>query len=208
MIKKILKIATDEDSLVLDSFAGSGTTAQAVLELNKEDEGNRRFILVEMEGYADKITAERVRRVVRGVPEAKKEAVREGLGGTFSYFELGEEIYWEQMVGRSAGLPGYDELARFVFFTATGEQLDLVGLRPEAYFAGESLRHVVYLWYRPDHAWLRNTAFTLADAEALPAAPPGKRRLVFAPMKYVDWETLDDLNIDFVQLPWEIYRMK
>ena len=65
LLKKILFIATGSDSIVLDSFAGSGTTAHAVLALNKEDGGNRKFILVECEDYADKITAERVRRVIK-----------------------------------------------------------------------------------------------------------------------------------------------
>lgn len=66
LLLKVLALATNEDSIVLDSFAGSGTTAQAVLEANKRDDGNRRFILVEMEDYADRLTAERVRRVISG----------------------------------------------------------------------------------------------------------------------------------------------
>ncbi|SDE64858.1 adenine-specific DNA-methyltransferase [Rhodospira trueperi] len=66
LLRRIVQIATDKDALVLDSFAGSGTTAHAVLEANKRDGGNRRFILVEMEDYADRLTAERVRRVIRG----------------------------------------------------------------------------------------------------------------------------------------------
>ena len=74
-----------QDSIILDSFAGSGTTAHAVLALNKEDGGNRKFILVECEDYADSITAERVRRVINGVPGARDAALREGLGGSFTY---------------------------------------------------------------------------------------------------------------------------
>ena len=67
LIKRILQIATKPEAIILDSFAGSGTTAHAVLELNKEDSGNRKFILVECEDYADSLTAERVRRVIKGV---------------------------------------------------------------------------------------------------------------------------------------------
>ena len=66
LLSRIIQIATDKDALVLDSFAGSGTTAHAVKKANKHDGGNRRFILVEMEDYADKLTAERVRRVING----------------------------------------------------------------------------------------------------------------------------------------------
>ena len=67
LLTRIIRLAAaDQEALVLDSFAGSGTTAQAVLEANKRDGGNRRFILVEMEDYADRLTAERVRRVING----------------------------------------------------------------------------------------------------------------------------------------------
>ncbi|WP_430465459.1 site-specific DNA-methyltransferase [Tabrizicola sp.] len=82
VIRKILDLATDKDSIILDSFAGSGTTAQAVLEANKADSGNRRFILVEMEDYADRLTAERVRRVINGYAftgTQKTELAREKL---------------------------------------------------------------------------------------------------------------------------------
>lgn len=82
LIAEILRIAAKEDSIILDSFAGSGTTAHAVLEANKRDGGNRRFILVEMEDYADRLTAERVRRVINGYPfkgTQKTELLRESL---------------------------------------------------------------------------------------------------------------------------------
>ena len=78
LLSRILGIGADKDSIFLDSFAGSGTTAQAVLALNKEDGGNRKFILVECEDYADSITAERVRRVINGVPGAKDASLKEG----------------------------------------------------------------------------------------------------------------------------------
>lgn len=74
LIKRVLEIATDKSSIILDSFAGSGTTAHAVLDLNKKDGGNRKFILIEMMDYADTITAERVKRVITGYPyKGKKE---------------------------------------------------------------------------------------------------------------------------------------
>lgn len=66
LIERILQIATNPQSLILDSFAGSGTTAHAVLEANRKDGGSRKYILVECEGYADTLTAERVRRVTLG----------------------------------------------------------------------------------------------------------------------------------------------
>lgn len=75
LIDRVIALATDKDSLVLDSFAGSGTTAHAVLDMNAKDGGQRHFILVEMEDYADSITAERVKRVIHGYPVNKKEVL-------------------------------------------------------------------------------------------------------------------------------------
>ena len=66
LVERILQIATSKASIILDSFAGSGTTAHAVLNLNKQDGGQRKFILVEMMDYAETITAERVKRVIDG----------------------------------------------------------------------------------------------------------------------------------------------
>lgn len=92
LIQKIISIANVHDNdIILDSFAGSGTTAHAVLSLNKKDNGNRRFILVEMMDYADSITAERVRRVIDGYGEGDKAVP--GTGGSFTFYELGENLF-------------------------------------------------------------------------------------------------------------------
>ena len=98
VLKRIFEAVASEDAILLDSFAGSGTTAHAVLALNKEDGGNRKFILVECEDYANKITAERIRRVIKGVPKAKDEDLKNGLGGSFTYCTLGKEISIENML--------------------------------------------------------------------------------------------------------------
>ena len=108
-----------QDTIILDSFAGSGTTAQAVLDLNKKDGGNRKFILVECEDYADKITAERVRRVIKGIPKAKDESLKNGLGGSFTYCTLGDEVSEENLL-KGKSLPSYEALSKYVFYTATG----------------------------------------------------------------------------------------
>ena len=73
LIERILQIATDDDSIVLDAFAGSGTTAHAVLSQNKQDHGTRKFILIELMDYADTTTAERVKRVITGYAYKGKE---------------------------------------------------------------------------------------------------------------------------------------
>ena len=122
LILYLLKFgAEDKNSLVLDSFAGSGTTGHAVLNLNKQDGGNRRFILVEMEpDIARNVTAERVRRVAEGYTNAKGEPVA-GLGGGFRYCELGEPLFDEHRQIRDT--VSFTDLARHVYFSETGEPL-------------------------------------------------------------------------------------
>ncbi len=120
-LQRILQIASDKDSLILDSFAGSGTTGQAVLTLNKQDGGNRRFILCEIdEKIARDITAERVRRVAKGYTNAKGEPV-EGLGGGFQFVKLGKTLFDE--TGAIRADVKFAELAEFVFFRETGRPL-------------------------------------------------------------------------------------
>ncbi len=201
----IISLHCDDNAVILDSFAGSGTTAHAVLCLNKEDGGNRKFILVECEDYADKITAERVRRVIRGVLNAKDENLNKGLGGTFSYFELGKPIELESILSGDR-LPSYRELARYIFYTATGEEFDAKALNEKKKFVGESRNYKVYLFYEPDIAKLKNIALTLDCAKSIGKLGK-KRRLVFAPTKYLDQAHLDELRIDFAQLPFEIYEL-
>lgn len=87
LIQTLIELSTNKDSIVLDSFAGSGTTAHAVLNQNQLDGGNRKFILVEMEDYAETITAERVKRVINGYSD------KEGTGGGFDYYELGKPLF-------------------------------------------------------------------------------------------------------------------
>ena len=203
LLLHILRIATDKDSIVLDSFAGSGTTAHAVLALNKADGGSRRFILVECEDYADAITAERLRRVIKGVPSAKDEALHEGLGGTFSYFKLGKPMRKESMLERGK-LPSYERLAAYIFFTATGEEFDAAKMRPQRHFIGRSRNYDVFLIYTDDFEQLKDMALTMDVARKLSRAK--RPKLVFAPTKYLDREFLHQYGITFQQLPFEIYE--
>lgn len=207
LIKKIIQIACDSNDIILDSFAGSGTTAHAVLSLNKEDGGNRKFILIETLDYADTITAERVRRVIKGVPQARDEALKEGLVGTFSYFELGKPVEIQTILN-GKNLPDFNELARYVFFMATGEEWNDKQLDKAKNYIGESRNYHVYLFYDPSIDYLKNTALTLPHAEAMPKWKQGdKRRLVFAPTKYLDQDYLERFGIDFARLPYEIYQL-
>jgi site-specific DNA-methyltransferase (adenine-specific)/adenine-specific DNA-methyltransferase len=116
LIRRLLEIAAEKDSLVLDSFAGSGTTGHAVLDLNKADGGNRRFILVEMdESICQSTTAQRLTRVIQGHNDLP------ALGGGFRYCRLGSLVFDE--TGNIRAGVTFGELAAHVYFTETGEPL-------------------------------------------------------------------------------------
>ncbi|TXG79340.1 MAG: site-specific DNA-methyltransferase [Thermomicrobiales bacterium] len=146
LIERILQISTSPGDLVLDSFAGSGTTGHAVLKLNRAIavQEPRRFILVEMEPkIAQDITAERVRRVAQGYKNAKGEKI-DGLGGGFRYCELGEPLFDES--GKIRETVSFSDLARHVYFTETGEPLPR-GRVTKSPFLGECRGVGVYLLY-------------------------------------------------------------
>jgi len=268
LIERVLEIAADRDSLILDSFAGSGTTAHAVLEANKKDNGNRRFIIVECEEYADSVTAERVRRVINGYPytgtqreelhrenitwttfnnEKRRKKVMDhiasienlhgheydkikkqikdgvltvtgeraikdtapGLGGSFTYCALGEPIDIESLL-TGEGMPGFEALARYVFYTATGQSLDKVGKPAADGLIGETDLFRIHLFYQPDKAWLRSNEAAL-NAERVAAIEAGnkqgKRAIVFAVAKFMSQKELTARRIEFCQLPYAVHRI-
>ena len=207
-IAKLLYHATGPDDIVLDSFAGSGTTAHAVLALNKEDGGNRKFILVECEPYADSITAERVRRVIDGVPDARDESLREGLGGSFTYCTLGQPIELEAMLSGSA-LPSYSALAAYLLHVSSGISAgdDDLRARNDNGLFYSSPQTDYCLLYKPDVDWLcGNSGMLSADrAKRIGAdAGPGRKAIVFGPGKYVGQRELTKMGVTFCQIPYEI----
>ncbi len=147
LIQRILQIATDNDSIILDSFAGSGTTAHAVLKLNAQDGGNRRFILTEMMEYAETITAERVRRVMGGYgspspqpsPPGRGSSFVAGLGGGFEYYTIGEALFDED--GNLNEAVPVDEIRRYVAYSEGIDFVGANGVRPEYGVRPPVIRH-------------------------------------------------------------------
>lgn len=146
LVDRILQLATNPGDLVLDSFAGSGSTGDSVLKLNARvpDNEPRRFILVEIESKIGReVTAERVRRVAQGYTNAKGERV-EALGGGFRYCELGEPLFDEH--GKIRETVSFGELARHVYFSETGEPLPRERVTKSP-FLGECRGVGIYLLY-------------------------------------------------------------
>ena len=207
LIQRVLQIATNQDALILDSFAGSGTTAHAVLKANKEDGGNRKFILVEMEeNIADPVTAERVRRAINGYSHGGK--TTKGLGGSFTYCELGAAFDIEEML-HGKNLPNYDDLAKYVFYTSTGESLSGDIKPAQNYFIGETGLYEVYLIYKNDLAYLRSndSALNQDKLEIIAQSSSTKQKIVFATAKYMSQSTLTEHKVIFCQIPYAIHKI-
>lgn len=277
LIAFFIEQATKSDSIVLDSFAGSGTTGHAVLKVNAKDEGSRRFILVECEDYADRITAERVRRVIKGyawsgtqreelhreklnwsklqkaevlLADVEKIKVREGfaetpdlaakqpeerrfdrvtakvedgtlvvdgerriservegLVGEFTFCTLGEPIDPEGILSGKT-LPDYENLAAWLYYTATGGTLNKQKVKPKNWYLGEAQNRHLWLVYKPDLGFLKSTeaALTLSLAKKLREKYPNKGHLVFAPAKFLSNKQLLEHGVEYAPLPFALYR--
>ena len=203
LIERVLQIASNPGDLILDSFAGSGTTGHAVLNLNKADGGSRKFILVEMESkIARDITAERVKRIAQGYTNAKGEKV-EGLGGGFRFCELGEKMFDES--GKIRDTVRFADLARYVYFTEIGESLprERVGKSPLLGITGGGV--AVYLLYNgilKDKSVDGGNVLTNATLAPLPAHTGPK--VIYAAGCRFSRERQKREDITFKQTPYAI----
>ncbi len=206
LVRRILELATDPDSLVLDSFAGSGTTGHAVLAQNAGDGGSRRFILVELErDVAHPVTHQRLRRAVEGHEYRKPRGgvVRvPGLGGGFRYCTLGEPIFDEK--GRINPQVTFPELARHVYFIETGEPLpaDPDGTTP---FLGVCRGAAYYLLYNGVLRDKRPSGGNVLTAALLAALPPHDGpRVVYGTGCRLGGERLARAGVTFRHIPYEV----
>lgn len=185
LIKRVLQLSTEPDDIVLDSFAGSGTTGHATLDLNKEDGGNRKFILVEMEDrVAKNITAERVKRAI------KENKYNDG----FEYCELGKPLFNEY--GQIDDSCEFKELATYIYFTETQTNID--NKKISGNFIGDSSDTEYYLIYKGrnrndlDKSFLKNLKKTT------------DKKVVYADRCFLDEKILEKYGIEFKQIPYEV----
>ena len=194
-IERVIKIATDKDSIILDSFAGSGTTAHAVLNMNKQDGGNRKFILIEMMDYAGSITAERVKRVINGYGEGKKAV--DGVDGNFSYYELGEPIFNGEMLNEAIG---EDEIRKYVWFTETKQRLE-PRKADEPYYLGKYVDNTYYFYYEKEQITTLNNDFLNTIQTAAGAY------VIYADLCTLSDSELEKYNITFKKIPRDITKL-
>lgn len=196
LIEMILKIATDKNSIILDSFAGSGTTAHAVLNMNKADGGHRKFILVEMMDYAETITAERVRRVIDGYGTGKNAV--DGTGGDFAFYDLGEVLLLPD--GNLNESVGADRIREYVWYMETKTPLRAVD-SDNPYYLGESRGTGYYFFYEKEALTTLNFDFLSTITEQ------AEGYLIYADLCTIPDEELKKYNITFKKIPRDIARL-
>jgi site-specific DNA-methyltransferase (adenine-specific)/adenine-specific DNA-methyltransferase len=206
LVQRILRLSGKGGSLVLDSFAGSGTTGHAVLAMNKADGGSRRFILVEMEeNVCRNVTAQRLSRVIEGYTTAKTNGRKEevpGLGGGFRYCTLGATLFDE--TGRIRHEVSFAELAAHVYFVETGEPIPKRrnGQTP---LLGVHNGTAVYLLYNgalKDKSPDGGNALTRAVLASLPRHDGPK--VIYGTSCRLGSKRLREQRITFRQIPYEV----
>lgn len=184
LVSHLINISSGDDALVLDSFAGSGTTGHAILDLNKET-GSRKFILVEMEDMVAKdITAERVKRAI------KKYDYKDG----FEYCELDKPLFNEH--GQIEETCDFTQFATYIYFTETQTNIDAKKI--DGNFIGELGGTEYYLLYKGKYKNdLNKSALKIiSDTE--------KKKVIYADRCLLDEDELARYNITFKQIPYEV----
>ncbi|MDD6489005.1 MAG: DNA methyltransferase, partial [Clostridia bacterium] len=195
LMQKLFELSTDENSIILDSFAGSGTTAHAVLNMNKADGGNRRFILIEMLDYADSITAERVKRVINGYGDGKKKV--DGTGGNFSFYKLGEPIIEDDKINENLPI---DIIREYIWFTETRTEYNKLSDSDNGYFLGEFQGTDYYLYYEKDSLTTLNYDFCSKIDRV------SSEYIIYADVCTLSEKELMKYNITFKKIPRDVTR--
>ena len=185
LVKYLLSLYPETEFFVLDSYAGTGTTGHAVLDLNKEDGGNRKFILVELEDkIAKDITAERVKRAIK----------KYGYNGGFEYCELDKPLFDEN--GQINKECTFEQLATYVYFTETNTNIDKNKISKE--FIGEHNETEYYLLFD-------GIGNNTLDRDFLKKLEKNeKRKIIYADKCLIDDRTLEKNKIVFKQIPYEV----
>jgi adenine-specific DNA-methyltransferase len=197
-----------KSSIILDSFAGSGTTAHAVLNLNKADGGNSKFILVEMEDYAESITAERVRRVIDGYGDT------EGTGGSFDFYELGEPVF--DADGNLNENIGTEKIREYIWYSEIRNEK--FGIRNEddcdsqisnssfqisnsQYFLGKYLGTAYYFYYEKDQITTLDKAFLNTITQR------AEQYVIYADNCLLSAEFMQANHIIFKKIPRDVKKL-
>ncbi len=204
LIKRIVQIASNKNSIILDSFAGSGTTAHAVLKLNAEDGGNRQFICIEMMNYAETITAERLRRVIEGYGEDNKAVA--GLGGGFDFYTVDVPLFLEgnKVLNEEVGV---DAIRDYVAYTENlpPEHRHSMDNAISSYSLGLKDTALYLFYYEKERITTLDMAFLGSlHIKQLPTKP--ENYIIYADKCALDKDFMLKHGITFKRIPRDISR--
>ena len=195
LIESVVQAITKDADIILDSFAGSGTTAHAVLNMNKADGGHRKFILVEMMDYADSITAERVKRVIKGYGEGKNAV--EGTGGNFSFYDLGEPLLMGDCLNEAVAP---EKIREYIWFMETKQPYaPPSGGNP--YYLGKHNSTGYYFYYEPQRVTVLDYAFLSTITEKADGT------VIYADRCSISEDKLAKMGVTFKKIPRDISRL-
>jgi hypothetical protein len=209
LIKKILQMIGDKEAIILDSFAGSGTTGHAVLDMNQSDGGNRHFILIEMnKAIGEDVTAVRLTRAVGGyLKNGKKDEPVAGLGGGFRFCNLGVPLFNE--FGDINPSVTFPDLAAHIFFSETGAPIPHKA-KGDCWFIGTYKEKAVYLLFSAaEQGVAREAAGNVLTPDVLAQLPPppdgfAGQRIVYGEGCTVSADRLKAEGLTFKQIPYQI----
>ena len=177
----------------------------AVNELNK-DGGNRKCILVQM---TEATASEPDKNICKDITRERNKLAIEKFGydSGFKYLRVGAAIDPETML--DGELPTYQQFAEYVFYLTTGGYLaEKQNINPEKHFVGIEGSQAIYLIYEQDYDKLTRLALTLDIAEDIIKNSPGKRRTIFAPSCFLDEDYMQEKQIEFVSVPYNLFERK
>lgn len=201
LIYRLMQLITDKDSIILDSFAGSGTTAHAVLNLNKQDGGNRKFILVELGDYAENITAERVRRVMSGYGEGKNAV--EGTGGSFDFYELGDTLFDPKTENLNDNADT-EQIRQYVWYSETHAPYMAPTAEHHPYWLGTDQQTNYYFYYIKGEETCLSWDFLRT---LTPERDKAEMYIIYADRCVLTESEMQQLNIRFKKIPRDIKRV-
>lgn len=208
LIEKIIDLIADENDIILDSFAGSGSTGHALLNLNKKDGGHRKFILIEMDTKISKeVTSKRLEKVIGGFDREDKNGKIvsiQGTDGGFRYCNLGTPLF-DEFGNISEGVT-FQDLAAHVFFCETGSPI------PKKAESGNPLigtfqGRAIYLLYDGENIGFANAkAGNVLSPDILNnlEKPAEHSLVIYGEGSTLSPETLRETGAIFKQIPYQI----
>lgn len=200
LISYLISMYTPKNGIVLDSFAGSGTTASSVLNLNNKNNLNYKFILIELEDYANSITSEHIKRVIENNKESKSS--HQSRTESFSFYNLGDKLMID---GEINPLIPIEKIREYIWFTETRENYKASNSEMHPDFLGRSTTDVSYFFaYAPEKATTLNRDYLSAISNESFRA---ESYVIYADICLLSDQELAELNITFKKIPRDITRL-